>query len=423
MDQTLLYLAVLYNLPGWLSLVDTFAPTLSPSLSALAPRLLPLFPKSLISRLKASPQSRTTLETALSIKLPPILSDSVSAIQSDSSWQPLRENLPLPTLRSLLSVDALHDSLCRQFALSPDPNFTSRAQKLRGCSRRHLLLSHDDDDGQKLKPLPYFCNLPVCPTCARRRSLEFFHRVSLLLVNLRAARPLGDLRHIVLTVRNVPRGSLYDSTVRMLKAFHRMTRSPSGEWSQHILGCVWKLEITYSPKHRTWHPHIHVLAEGDFWKREKLSACWARFASRRGLSADPRLSCHISLVKSSDPSQLGRALLEVTKYIVKPLEQNLPSAVVCEITDCLHIPRGSDRQRLRLAGFWGSWQPVKVHRDPYWKSEGGLSKAINDPDSPFHNDQHFFRKLLSSVRPGSLDYVTLTRHYPKISAFVSADYR
>lgn len=420
MRHPLSYALILSHVRGWKSLVYASCPSALSPLSRLVPQVLSSPSFCLPPSLPKTPESLTTLETALSIKSPPALCSRVTTFLSGSKGQTLCSRLPLSSLVDLLSLDSVHSHLVSLFSQNLSPAFLNRSRRLSSCQRRHLLLYHEDPKGTRYMTLPYSCNLPVCPSCSRRRSLEFFHRLSGLLVHLRSCRPLGNLRHVVLTVKNVPHGALYDSCLAMLKAFHRMGRNPDGLWQSHFLGGVWKLEITYSKKTKSWHPHIHCLAEGDYWRREGLSETWSRFVSQRGLFADPRLSCHISLVKGDDPASLSKAILEVTKYIVKPLEQSLPSSVVCEITDAIHIPRGSSRKRLRMAGFFGSWQYPNKKKDPYWESAGSLWSVLNSKDSKFLDDPSFLASILKSVCPGSVDFLTLTRSYPMIADVSSA---
>lgn len=138
------------------------------------------------------------------------------------------------------------------------------------------------------------CSVRVCPHDSRRRSLVLAARLEKFLV-----AKIG-LRYAVLAERNSE--NLADGLVSLWEAWTRLRRSV--RWKHKVRGCIVALEVTYNREERTWHPHLNVLMEGEYFPFEELNQAWIEATDGRG---------HTSFIRAADAGTVR----ELIKYVTK----------------------------------------------------------------------------------------------------------
>jgi len=114
---------------------------------------------------------------------------------------------------------------------------------------------------------PGFCRCRMCPTCQARRGRDLTHRIHAIVKTMDAPR------FVTLTLRSTDE-SLKHTLDRLYAAFKELRRSKF--WKAHVRGGVAVAEVTRPPDTGLWHPHIHVITDGQFMPQAALSAEWAR---------------------------------------------------------------------------------------------------------------------------------------------------
>ena len=98
--------------------------------------------------------------------------------------------------------------------------------------------------------IPIHCNHRLCPLCAWNRAERARKRVRSL---------FGRLTHpvlITLTIPNLDKIRKHDFTL-----FRQRVRSFIKQHSDWIRGGIYALETTYNRQQKTWHIHVHILAD------------------------------------------------------------------------------------------------------------------------------------------------------------------
>lgn len=80
-----------------------------------------------------------------------------------------------------------------------------------------------------------------------------------------------EIRFITLTLR-INDAPLGDQVTRLMHCFARLRRRVL--WSRTQTGGVAFLELKRRPYNHTWHPHVHIIAEGVFLEKRDLSKAW-----------------------------------------------------------------------------------------------------------------------------------------------------
>lgn len=118
------------------------------------------------------------------------------------------------------------------------------------------------------------CSVRVCPHCCCRRARVLAARVDKFLVG----REQSAMRYIVLSERS--QVNLAEGMKLLWESWTRLRRSV--RWKRKVKGCIVALEVTYNPQEYTWHPHLNVLFEGEYFPQEELRQLWIEATEHRG---------------------------------------------------------------------------------------------------------------------------------------------
>lgn len=156
------------------------------------------------------------------------------------------------------------------------------------------------------------CRDRLCPVCAWRRGKALAARLRHIASYNIGARFLL----LTLTVKNCEWGKLSDTLRALLAAWGKLSRR--AKFVKAVKGWARTLEITRGKDGKA-HPHLHILLQvapeyfnkdnGLWLDHDELVMLW-----RRCLNADYSPSVDIRAVPAGG---VGRAILEVTKYLAK----------------------------------------------------------------------------------------------------------
>jgi hypothetical protein len=138
------------------------------------------------------------------------------------------------------------------------------------------------------------CSVRVCPHCSHRRSKILAERTQEFIVGK------SQLRYAVLAERNCK--DLQEGIRSLWEGWTRLRRSV--RWKRKVLGCIVALEVTYNRKNRTWHPHLNVLIEGEYFPFGELNHLWREATEQRGKT---------SFIRAADEGTVH----ELIKYVTK----------------------------------------------------------------------------------------------------------
>jgi len=345
----------------------------------------------------------------------------------DTTYGNIRSQIEAKIPRKFAKILANHDvtngRLARIYGTQGGDRLRRKAKALGACSGRHFVLFPRNDQAPIL--IPSRCCSRFCASCSRKMSADYFSRAAETIENsLTYGRAGTNPAWLTLTIRNPPFGALDPALRATLKAWREFRLSPNrrdpSPWQEHVRGYVWALEVTINTRARSWHPHIHVLADSDFMSQARLAARWRSILEKKGIQG------HVSIGRAYtrapdgsrltpkpgewEPQQLQSCLKEVTKYTLKPIESNkTPSAQILELTNALH--------NKRLHGSGGTWQIPGIKRDnPAYYQGAGLGKTLHETHlstaclmDPNHELGQAFRK----AQADTISFYGLLRTYPE----------
>jgi hypothetical protein len=222
--------------------------------------------------------------------------------------------------RSLI-VDALWES--------SDSALKRRAEKIGLCCVAPMIFA--DSDSMPVCVAGY-CRDRLCPTCMRRRAFKVRQRLCSLVSSMNAPR------FLTLTERD----NSDPLSVRMdrITAAVRKLRHTK-EWKRHVVGGVMVWETTRNEKAGTWHPHVHLIIDGEFWSHSSLLSAWKAALGSDGTARIE--ACH-------DRNKSARYL---AKYLAKDSELAAwPAKTIEEFATAMH--------RRRLVATFGRMHKLNV---------------------------------------------------------------
>lgn len=244
--------------------------------------------------------------------------------------------------------------------ISPNVISPKRLQDLADCANQLEYLQ--DVEGNKKLYKTYFCRVRLCPMCQWRRSLKLFSQVSKITDYINQQN--DDVRYlfITLTQKNCCGSELVQEINKINKSFSLLVDKtkrvqPATKFKKMLLGYIKSTEVTYNPKTKTYHPHLHCIfaVQGEYFNKANYinkntwRAIWADL-----LKVDYLPQINVQAIK---PARQQKAVAELAKYPAKVSSiLNLPQAqavqVVMDLTTLCY--------KRRFVAFGGIFKKTKA---------------------------------------------------------------
>lgn len=248
-------------------------------------------------------------------------------------------------------------------AIKINPNVISpkRLQDLADCASQLEYLQ--DAEGNKKLYKTYFCRVRLCPMCQWRRSLKLFSQVSKITdyINQQNNNQVRYL-FITLTQKNCSGSELVQEINKINKSFSLLVDKtkrvqPATKFKKMLLGYIKSTEVTYNPKTKTYHPHLHCIFavqeeyfnKVNYINKNTWRSIWADL-----LKIDYLPQINVQAIK---PARQQKAVAELAKYPAKVSSiLNLPQAqavqVVIDLTTLCY--------KRRFVAFGGIFKKTKA---------------------------------------------------------------
>lgn len=196
-----------------------------------------------------------------------------------------------------------------------------------------------DRTREKVRVRANYCRSRHCQPCARARA----GRIAVNLRQRMAARPRGRYRFITLTLRHSDQ-PLAAQLKRLYACFKKLRTSKI--WKSTQRGGVLMCEVKRDASNRNWHPHLHVISEGDYVDQAKLADAWHR------VTGDSHV-VHITAIPDA-----AAVVHYVTKYVTKGVPNDVWSNRDTA-QEWISASRG-----LRIAATFGDWRGFRLMNAP-----------------------------------------------------------
>ena len=257
---------------------------------------------------------------------------ALSLVFRHACWQPIRRLVYAALKRTHQPVAAISN-----FAMCGDGAYVLKSK----------------DDPPRYRVAGSTCHHRFCTPCATERS-------RIIAQNVIDRIAYKRVRFMTFTLRHTTE-SLDVLLDRLYTAFALLKRTKL--WNRNVTGGVAFLEIKRTAMGEHWHPHFHVLAEGNYIEKKTLQDEWLRVTGD-SFCVDIRLPGDTTIVAR-----------EVTKYASKPLSTTF-------VHDRAHLDEAilalKGRRLCCTFGRWRSVLLVKTVDERSWTNLGPLSDFISN---------------------------------------------
>ena len=192
---------------------------------------------------------------------------------------------------------------------------------------------------QKYRLCASYCHDRFCAPCAAAKAAKMSRR-------FQKAAGGKQLRFVTLTLKH-NKNALKDQISRLIACFNLLRRRTV--WKNAVTGGASFVEVKLSKFDGCWHPHMHILVEGNFIAQKELALAWYACTGDSYVVDIRSLSC------------LEEVIGYVTKYAGKPV-----GGVVLQSPERLQEAITTMRGR-RFCTTFGNWHNVSHDDD-----DGGL---------------------------------------------------
>jgi hypothetical protein len=200
-----------------------------------------------------------------------------------------------------------------------------RTQHFADCGSALWLLR----DGGELSLACNHCHDRLCLPCQKERQSALVEGIILRMLDSST-----ECRFLTLTLKHSDT-PLSVQLERLITSFKSLRKHPG--ISQDLQGGAWFIEVKLSKDKLRWHPHLHVIAAGDYIDAKRLSKCWWEVTG----------DSYITDIRSI--GQLRERAAYVTKYATKPLHNEV-TLIPAKLDEFISAIKGR-----RLYQCFGTW--------------------------------------------------------------------
>jgi hypothetical protein len=243
---------------------------------------------------------------------------------------------------------------------------THRVHAFATCSTSAWLLQSKTDP-RRLKIVSATCHDRFCVPCAAARAC---------VIRRNLATQMADEPYRLITLTLRARQTHLSAQIDRLYACFKRLRS-TALWTENVRGGFAILEVTWNVEDHHWHPHLHIIATGNYIPHKRLSDEWLR------ITGDSFI-VHLALIRSA-----GHAARYVTKYVTKPLSDSV-SKLPSRLEEAVSAFKG--RKLIICFGDWKNWRLLSDPDEESWRLLGRIDDFLHH-----HHGDHDLCDYIQSI--------------------------
>lgn len=202
--------------------------------------------------------------------------------------------------RTMYVLDKTSDEF-KSVGLYDEANELKRiANKMDDCCRSPFIAINRETS--EIRIHEFRCKLRHCPYCGKLRAAQLCAKILPLI------QKMDDVRRIDLTTKSND-DPIREQFRHIVKCFAELRKTDL--WKAHYSKGFYSLEATHNNETDQWHPHIHIIVDGEYLKHARLKKLWHE------ITGDSTI---IWLKRCATQSQ---AVYYVNKYVTKTQDPSL----------------------------------------------------------------------------------------------------
>lgn len=230
---------------------------------------------------------------------------------------------------------------------------------IREC-RRYAKFSREKTTGD-VRIMTDSCRDRWCPMCAEQKAKYAKDSAEIYIKSMKVPR------FLTLTLRNNDNG-LAEQIDFLQGSFRRIRQR--AYWKKNVTGGIWFLQVKRGHNSGCWHPHLHILLDGNYMEQGKLSDLWELVTFGSPV---------IDIRKIHDPES---AASYVSRYTARPA-----ALADMSVEDRLVVIKALFGKR--LSGTFGTGKtvtltPPKIDDGTEWQDIGNYNDIVRDAERDPH---------------------------------------
>jgi len=254
-----------------------------------------------------------------------------------------------------------------------------RCIRFAACGKRCWILKNATTDEDHVLAVEH-CHDRFCLPCAQARSA----RLSSNLLKLCEGK---DLRFFTFTLRH-SHATLQSQLDRLTQSWKKLRTKSVWKNTQH--GGVAVIEVKRGKNSNRWHPHLHVIGEGDFVPQSEITTTWKQITGDSFIVDVRRL----------------RDAKEAVRYISKYAAKGIDLTGQCDVSQLAEAIKALGSKR--LVQCYGTWSRLRTTDNPTTES---WSRWIT------------LEELLLRAKAGSIEARMIVRKLQDKGEFATSQFR
>ena len=241
--------------------------------------------------------------------------------------------MPATSYRKFMTSGMMPDILFNReiYAFLDDRDGKNRAATFDGCRTSAWFVRHRVSG--EIRVASGRCRQRWCPLCIQTKRYIMTNSIIPWVKNVKKPK------FVTLTLKHstAPLSHQIESIYDYFKILRRRPR-----WKKKIKGGIWFFQVTKSKRDDCWHPHLHILCEGDYISRDDLSDMWLSVTGSSSI---------VDIKKVNNAKDMARY---VSRYATAPCrlsDLSFDDAVEC--VDALHGKR--------ICGKFGTGSSIELN--------------------------------------------------------------
>jgi len=149
--------------------------------------------------------------------------------------------------------------------------FQTRAENMDRC-HQNFFFKIKENNPERFQLQSNSCKDKFCSMCSHERAMKAAPRIEL---GMNQAKEQGRIPKF-LTLTQVSRAGEKQRAARsrFKASFAGLRRGK--EWRRHVYGAAGQVETTWNGKSGSWHFHLHLIIDADYWPHADLLAEWQK---------------------------------------------------------------------------------------------------------------------------------------------------
>lgn len=266
--------------------------------------------------------------------------------------------------------------------------FHKKSERVFSCARSiDFNKLEPDKSGQSVRNR-YGCKDRLCPGCQSSRSRKTFMELLQLYELYHLEYPNDRAAMLTLTVPNVPAHAMQGELSALLTGFRKLSRRKP--FARAVRAWFRALEVTYNPKTKTYHPHIHALllfhpnyfdkSQALYLHHSQWLTLWQQVMRRPDIKLLDIRVLRASSKQVTDKA-MASAIAEVAKYATKPADIFIPVGKGYTVNPLIILALSKTLKHRRLIAFSGLFRELRREM-----TRPEFQPSRDDPDRYFWLD-------------------------------------